>query len=96
MESFFAFEEIDDLRFKLKEIERISSKNPNLKYINDTSFTYSMLDITNSLSLFSLLLIDIISNDYKPNTLKFSKEYIIKKVTDNYNFMKIYEIEYIT
>lgn len=98
MKSYFSNDEIKSLYFKINEIQRISSLKPNLKYLSDNSLDYSLLEVIESLSLISLLLICGNSNmhtDNSPSTVEYTKEYIINKVNDSYNYMKIYEIEFI-
>lgn len=91
MKSCFSAEEIKDLYVKIKEINNISLKKPNQKYLSDASFDSAMLDAINSLSIISLSLID---NELNLSNKEYSKELIIKKLYDTYNFIKLYETEY--
>lgn len=90
MNTLFTVKELNDLYLKINEIKKISSKNLNPKYCNDTCLSFPLLDTTKSLAMVSLLFIDIISNRVPS---KESKESIITNINNTYNSMKIYEIE---
>lgn len=90
MNYIFTIDELKDLRTKITEINRISSKQLNYIYLDDINLSSQFLDTTRSLAELSLLLLDINLNN---SITGYSKQEIINNINTTYSSMKIFEIE---